>query len=56
MVIVEELLPWLKEVSLEGKNYLEAYECLATKLIGNAERFNGFAWDDGGRKSYEVME
>ena len=49
MVIVEELLPWLKEVRLEGKTYLDAYESLANKIMEASAGFKGFVWDDGGR-------
>lgn len=49
MVIVEELLPWLRELTLEGDNYMQAYASLADALSRDAERFTGFVWDDGGR-------
>jgi hypothetical protein len=49
IVICEELVPWLKEVKLEGQTYLDAYECLANQLIQAADRFKGFIWDEGGK-------
>jgi hypothetical protein len=50
VVIVEELLPWLQELKLSGSDYAEAYGALADALSGNAARFKGFVWDEGGRE------
>lgn len=49
MVIVEDLLPWLRELKLEGSNYTQAYASLAYSLQDQADSFTGFVWDDGGR-------
>jgi len=49
MVVIEDLVPWLQELSLEGDDYLEAYAALADALASQADRFTGFVWDDGGR-------
>ncbi|MGH8505193.1 MAG: hypothetical protein ACRETM_04425 [Stenotrophobium sp.] len=49
MVIVEELLPWLQQLRLEGSDYGSSYAALADALDANAQRFTGFVWDDGGR-------
>lgn len=49
IMIVEELLLWLKEVRLEGSSYPDAYESLAERLREQAGRFKGFIWDQGGR-------
>lgn len=49
MVVVEELLPWLREVRLGGSGYAEVYAALADALEAQAPRFQGFVWDQGGR-------
>jgi len=49
MVVVEELLPWLREVRLDGGNYAEAYAALAEAIEAQAPKFRGFVWDQGGR-------
>lgn len=50
MVIIEELLPWLMELKLEGRSYPDAYAALADALEDQASRFKGFVWDQGGRE------
>jgi hypothetical protein len=50
IVLIEELLPWLKEVKLSGSTPLDVYASLSSELAANAERFRGFIWDDGGRE------
>ena len=49
IVLVEELLPWLQELALEGRDYPSSYAALADALSANAGRFTGFVWDEGGR-------
>jgi hypothetical protein len=49
-VVIEDMLPWLRELKLEGGNYREAYASLADAIYMQADRFNGFIWDDGGRE------
>ncbi|MCA9056468.1 MAG: hypothetical protein KDA75_21715, partial [Planctomycetaceae bacterium] len=49
IVLIEELLPWLVEASLDGSSMLESYRCLADELTRKADLFRGFIWDDGGR-------
>lgn len=50
MVMVEELLPWLRELSLEGEDYPQAYATLAAALAEQSDQFKGFIWDQGGRE------
>lgn len=50
IVLTEELLPWLREVSLTASTYTEAYAELADAIGEQAERFSGFLWDEGGRE------
>jgi hypothetical protein len=50
MVLLEGLLPWLREVPLSGDSYADAYASLAAALREEARRFTGFVWDEGGRE------
>lgn len=50
MVVVEELLPWLQDVKLEGDSYFQAYSSLTEALDAASDNFKGFVWDDGGRE------
>jgi hypothetical protein len=49
MVVVEELLPWLIGVELDGGTYADAYLSLAEALEAQSARFSGFVWDQGAR-------
>jgi len=49
IVLIEEFLPWLMEVPLEGTTSLAAYQSLAQRMADDAAQFTGFIWDDGGR-------
>ncbi len=49
IVLIEEFIPWLIEVNLEGSTPLAAYSSLAAQMHAAAEQFKGFIWDDGGR-------
>ncbi len=50
IVLIEELLPWLMELRIEGDDYRSAYRSLAAALAADADRFTGFVWDEGGRQ------
>lgn len=50
IVLIEELLPWLQELKLEGGDYRSAYASLADALDREAGRYKGFVWDEGGRE------
>lgn len=50
IVIIEELLPWLQEVKIEGDSYKEAYASLADAILQKSDEFKGFVWDSGGRE------
>ena len=47
--VLEDLLPWLVELKLEGSSYAETYLCLADMLEDQVERFSGFIWTDATR-------
>jgi hypothetical protein len=42
--VLEDLLPWLQEVQLDGSDYLDAYVSLSHPLEDSAEHFKGFIW------------
>jgi hypothetical protein len=50
IALTEELLPWLREVTLTGTTYGEAYAELAELIATDAQNFTGFLWDEGGRE------
>lgn len=50
IVLIEELLPWLQDVRLSGRDYVETYASLADALTAQADSFAGFVWDQGGRE------
>jgi hypothetical protein len=49
MVLIEEMVPWLQDLQLEGSTYPQAYASLADALEAHASSFSGFVWDQGGR-------
>ncbi len=42
--MLEDLLPWLHEVKLQGEDHLELYCSLAEQLESAVEKFSGFIW------------
>ncbi len=48
MVILDDLLPWLMDLKLEGATYAELYSGLADALDARAASYHGFIWDQGG--------
>jgi hypothetical protein len=50
IVLLEEFVPWLRDVPLSGSSYLDTYECLAERICEAAPQFTGFIYDDGGRQ------
>jgi hypothetical protein len=42
--VLEDLLPWLQEVRLDGRDYSEAYTCLSDQLEQAVDHFQGFIW------------
>ncbi|MBI3866661.1 MAG: hypothetical protein HY290_32675 [Planctomycetia bacterium] len=55
IVLIEDFLPFLKELRLEGTGYLDAYDSLAARISESAAKFTGFIWDDGGRDFLREM-
>ena len=47
--VLEDLLPWLKELTLEGSDYSEAYTSLSYALEEVVEGMEGFIWTDATR-------
>lgn len=50
MVIIEDLLPWLRELRISESGYANAYQALAQALEERASGFSGFVWDNGARE------
>ena len=50
VVVVEELLPWFRELRLDASSYRDCYAELADALDARADSFRGFVWDEGGRE------
>ena len=50
MVLLDDLLPWLLDLRLEGSSYPELYASLADAIEGHAPSMSGFVWDEGGRE------
>ena len=48
VVMLDDLLPWLMEVKLQGSSYAELYADLATRIEEQASAYKGFIWDQGG--------
>jgi hypothetical protein len=50
MVIIEDLLPRLRELQVSGRDYPDVYASLAAGLREATDSFEGFVWDSGGRE------
>lgn len=50
--ILEDLLPWLQEAHLDGRDYLEAYVSLSHQLENAVEHFQGFVWTSEARSFF----
>lgn len=50
MVLLDDLLPWLMDLQIEGGSYPELYASLADALEAKAPSMSGFVWDEGGRE------
>lgn len=48
MVILDDLLPWLMDLKLDGSSYAELYASLADALDVQSASYRGFIWDQGG--------
>lgn len=53
--VLEDLLPWLVGVRLEGQTYAEAYLSLSEQLEDSVSRFSGFIWTDATRDYFHAM-
>lgn len=49
MVLIEEFIPWLIELKLDGSSSTDVYAALADAIAAASKNFKGFIWDDGGR-------
>lgn len=53
--VLEDLLPWLVQVRLEGKTYADAYLSLSAQLEESVARFSGFIWTEATRDYFRAM-
>lgn len=49
MVLLDDLLPWFRELQIGGGNYAEMYAEVADAIEAQSGAMRGFVWDDGGR-------
>jgi len=55
ILLVEELSEWLRELSLQGSTYQEAYLCLADMIDEAVEDFSGVIWDQQARDYFHLI-
>jgi Reversibly glycosylated polypeptide len=53
--VLEDLLPWLVELRLDGQTYSEAYLSLSVQLEDCVSRFSGFIWTEMTRDYFHMM-
>lgn len=53
--VLEDLLPWLADVRLDGDTYSEAYLSLSERLEDSVSSFSGFIWTDSTREYFRAM-
>lgn len=49
ILLLEELLPWLRELRLSGGTFIDAYASLSHEIQAAVERFQGGLWTDATR-------
>jgi hypothetical protein len=52
---LEDLLPWLAELRLDGETYSEAYLSLSSQLEDSVSHFTGFIWTESTRDYFRAM-
>ncbi len=55
IVVLEDLLPWLHEVKLEGSTYCETYVALSHRIEDVLASFSGQIWSDAARGYFHHM-
>jgi Reversibly glycosylated polypeptide len=53
--MLEDLLPWLVELRLDGQSYSETYLSLSHQLDDSVSHFSGFIWTDSARDYFHSM-
>ncbi len=53
--VLEDLLPWLVELRLEGQTYSETYLNLSVQLEESISHFSGFVWTESARNYFHAM-
>jgi hypothetical protein len=55
ILVLEDFLPWLVEIKLDGSTYKEAYLSLACQMEDAVEKFQGSVWDDSTRGYFHYL-
>jgi hypothetical protein len=55
ILLLEDIVEWLRQVKLEGKNYLDAYLSLASLLDDAVEKFSGSIWNKESRNYFHYI-
>jgi hypothetical protein len=55
IVLLEDILPWLREITLEGTSYTEAFRSLSYSLQDAVEKMHGPLWTDASRGYFHQM-
>lgn len=55
ILILEDMLPWLQEVKIDGGNYITAYLSLADALDGAVDKFSGLIWQKDTREYFHMI-
>lgn len=55
ILLLEDIVEWLRQVKLEGKNYQDAYLSLASFLDDAVEKFSGSIWNEEARVYFHYI-
>ena len=55
IVLLEDLLPWLRETRLQGNSYIETFRSLSHGLEDAVEKMRGPLWTDATRGYFHQM-
>ncbi len=53
--LLEDILPWLKELKLEGGSYTETYLALADFMEKDIDKFSGHLWTNEAKNYFKLM-
>jgi hypothetical protein len=55
IVVLEDLLPWLRETTLPGNSYIETFRSLSHAMEDAVEKMRGSLWTDATRGYFHQM-